>query len=111
MLNGTVFVVTDEPDSIPDRARMTSTAVNIANGPEAVAARQPTDRELRVVSTDEARKLFGTSAELIDGITVRAPTLSLLNLSQAMASVACQRPASIVCVFRTPFSQVANWFC
>ncbi|KAH7883159.1 hypothetical protein F5I97DRAFT_1815379 [Phlebopus sp. FC_14] len=69
VLNGTVFVVTDEPDSIPERASMTSTAVRINNGPLAVASRFPTDRELRVVTTDEARELFGTSAELIDGTT------------------------------------------
>jgi len=69
LLNGTVFVVTDDPMSIPDRNTIISTGIKIANGAEAVAARLPTDRELRVITTGEAQELFGTGADLIDGTT------------------------------------------
>ena len=70
LLNGTVFVVTDDPESVPDRKTITSTGVKIENGAEAIAARLPTDRELRVITIAEAQELFGTSADLMDGITV-----------------------------------------
>ncbi|KIJ65844.1 hypothetical protein HYDPIDRAFT_27072 [Hydnomerulius pinastri MD-312] len=69
VLNGTVYIVTDEPDKVPSLETMTSTAVKIDNGAVAVASRLPTDREIRVVSTDEARVLFGAGADLIDGTT------------------------------------------
>lgn len=71
LLNGTVFVVSDDPESVPDRKTITSTGIKVANGADAVAARLPTDREFRVVTSDEAQELFGTSAELVDGTTVR----------------------------------------
>lgn len=70
-MNGTVFVVTDAPELIPGRDTITSTGLEIENGAEAVAARLPTNRELRVISTGEARKLFGAGADLLDGTTVR----------------------------------------
>ena len=71
LLNGTVFVVSDDPESVPDRKTITSTGITIQNGPEAIAARLPTDREFRVITVDEAQDLFGTSADLVDGTTVR----------------------------------------
>lgn len=71
LLNGTVFVVTDDPESAPDRKTITSTGLKIENGDEARTARLPTDRELRVITIDEAQELFGTSADIIDGTTVR----------------------------------------
>jgi len=71
VLNGTVYVVTDAPESVPPRERMTSTAIDVRNGKEAVAARLPSDREMRIISTEEGRKIFGTTAEIIDGVTVR----------------------------------------
>ncbi|KAH7907338.1 hypothetical protein BJ138DRAFT_992229, partial [Hygrophoropsis aurantiaca] len=71
VLNGTVFVVTDKPGLIPDRALMTSTAVKIGNGKEMVEARIPGDAEMRIVSTAQAKALFGRSVELLDGVSVR----------------------------------------
>ncbi|PCH45121.1 hypothetical protein WOLCODRAFT_106109 [Wolfiporia cocos MD-104 SS10] len=69
ILNGTVHVVTDQPETIPDRSRITSTAVFINNGPIAEAERIPTDKEMRIIDTNEARRLFGPSAERLDGVT------------------------------------------
>ncbi|KAL4079337.1 hypothetical protein J3A83DRAFT_4208905 [Scleroderma citrinum] len=69
VLNGTVYVVTDELETIPPRERMISTAINVRNGKEAVAARLPSDQEMRIISTEEARKIFGTAVGVIDGVT------------------------------------------
>lgn len=49
---------------------MISTAIFIENGPEAEARRLPTDKEMRIISTEEARRLFGTEAERLDGVSV-----------------------------------------
>ncbi|KIO13990.1 hypothetical protein M404DRAFT_121765 [Pisolithus tinctorius Marx 270] len=69
VLNGTVYVVTDEPETVPSRETMTSTGIKVENGVEAVKARLPTDREMRIISTEEAGKLFGPTIEVIDGTT------------------------------------------
>lgn len=71
LLNGTVYIVTDDSESIPARRQMISTGINVANGKEAIAARLPTDREIRIISREEAGKLFGLGVEIIDGVTVR----------------------------------------
>jgi hypothetical protein len=42
----------------------------IENGREAEAARLPTDQTMRVISTAEAKQLFGKSADRIDGVSV-----------------------------------------
>jgi len=69
-LNGTVFVVTDYPASIPELDTITSTAVEIHNGKEAVNDRLPGDREMRIVTPKQAESFLGSSAESIDGVTV-----------------------------------------
>ncbi|KAI0795666.1 hypothetical protein C8Q75DRAFT_863418 [Abortiporus biennis] len=68
-LNGTIYIVTDTPSLVPDRALITSSGVMIKNGPVAEAQRIPTDKDMRVIDTDEARKLFGEQAERLDGVT------------------------------------------
>jgi hypothetical protein len=70
-LNGTLYVVSDEPESIPNRRMMISTAADIENGPIGEAKRVPTDKEMRIVSTRTAKSLFGVGAERLDGVTVR----------------------------------------
>lgn len=70
LLNGTLYVVSDEPDTIPERRHIISTAVMINNGPVAEAARIPTDKEMRIISTEEAGRIFGSSADRLDGVTV-----------------------------------------
>ncbi|CAL1709260.1 unnamed protein product [Somion occarium] len=72
ILNGTTYVVTDSPHTIPDRALMTSTSIAIKNGKAEELKRRPTDREMRIINTDEARKLFGTQAERLDGVSFLA---------------------------------------
>jgi hypothetical protein len=100
VLNGTVFVVTDFPSSIPDRLTITSTAVDIFNGEDAVNSRTPGNREMQIISTDQAQRLFGSSAESIDGVTVS--NRNYLNLLAAQpwnnVSVARKRSSSIVSI-------------
>ncbi|KAI0674124.1 hypothetical protein C8Q78DRAFT_966787 [Trametes maxima] len=69
ILNGTAYVVSDSPENVPERKYIISTAAFIENGPEAEARRIPGDKEMRVISTEEARRLFGTEAERLDGVT------------------------------------------
>ena len=75
-LNGTLYVVTDDPASVPDRNFIISTALRIANGPIEAAKRIPTDKELRVISTADAKTLFGSGADVLDGVTVRLVILA-----------------------------------
>ena len=70
-LNGTLYVVTDDPASVPDRNFVISNALRIANGPIEAAKRIPTDKELRIISTVDAKTLFGSGADVLDGVTVR----------------------------------------
>jgi hypothetical protein len=76
-MNGTMYVVSDHPASVPDRKWMVSEGHFIENGKEAEDARLPTDNTIRIISTTEAKKLFGQSADLIDGVTVRDSSMQL----------------------------------
>ena len=69
-LNGTLYVVTDEPESVPDRLYIISSGVFITSDPKDIPARDPTDQNMRVISTSEARQLFGTEADRLDGVSV-----------------------------------------
>ena len=74
IFNGTVYLVSDEPETFPDRKFMSSTGAIIENTAESVAASIPTDKDMRIISTSAARKLFGTGANRIQGVTVRTFT-------------------------------------
>jgi hypothetical protein len=85
IFNGTVFLVSDEPEIFPDRKYITSSGISIDNDPEKVAARLPTDNDMRIISTSAARKLFGTGANRIQGVTVRTFTsLVVACISQCL---------------------------
>lgn len=86
IFNGTVYLVSDEPETFPDRKFMTSSGAIIENTAESVAARMPTDKDLRIISTSAARKLFGSGANRIQGVTVRAFTANLEYPSHATFS-------------------------
>jgi hypothetical protein len=70
--NGTVYLVSDEPETFPDRKFMTSSGAIIEDGK--IDVRLPSDKNMRIISTSAARKLFGTGANRIQGVTVRAFT-------------------------------------
>ncbi|KAJ7164692.1 hypothetical protein C8R43DRAFT_946492 [Mycena crocata] len=66
---GVVFIVSNEPHKIPDVAAIYSKGVDIEVGAEAEAARLPDDTDIRIISTTEARTLFGSGAQILDGVT------------------------------------------
>jgi hypothetical protein len=70
ILNGTVFLVSDHPSTLPGKEQMTSTSAQIMTGLAAELTRLPTDKEIRFVSTVEANHLFGSGADIIPGVTV-----------------------------------------
>ncbi|KAJ7465288.1 hypothetical protein FB451DRAFT_1488942 [Mycena latifolia] len=70
IFKGVVYIVSDEPQKIPDPAAMYSKGVDIEVGVEAEMARLPDDTDIRIVSTAEARALFGTGAQILDGVTL-----------------------------------------
>lgn len=97
ILNGTVYFVNDEPETFPDRKFITSPGINVSNTPEMVAARLPTDKDMRIINTSTAKKLFGTGANRVQGVTVRSFTdLLLTRTSLTTRLVAHQRPQTIV---------------
>jgi len=99
ILNGTIYLVSDEPETFPDRKFMTSAGINIDNSPEMVAARKPTDKDMRIISTVEAKKLFGTGANRVQGVTVRVLANFPMRPPSYDSSVARQRPQAIVRLF------------
>ncbi|KAI1798393.1 hypothetical protein LXA43DRAFT_968715 [Ganoderma leucocontextum] len=69
LLNGTLYVVTDEPESVPDRLYILSSGVFITSDPKDISLRDPTDQNMRVISTAESRQLFGAEADRLDGVS------------------------------------------
>uniref|UniRef100_A0A0W0G0A7 Glycosyltransferase family 61 protein n=1 Tax=Moniliophthora roreri TaxID=221103 RepID=A0A0W0G0A7_MONRR len=69
LYNGTLFIVTDKPDTVPEPAAVYSKGIEVYNGEEAERSRLPTDEDFQVVSTKEAKQLFGSGAQAIDGMT------------------------------------------
>ena len=66
-----MYIVTDEPSTTPNITAMYSKGLFIENGKEAVAARLPTEEDIKIISPKQAKQLFGTRANLLDGVTVR----------------------------------------
>jgi hypothetical protein len=95
--NGTVYLVNDEPETFPDLKFITSPGINIDTTPENAIARLPTDKDMRIISTSEARKLFGTGATRVQGVTVRSFTaLLMLYIFLTLPLVVRQRSQAIV---------------
>jgi hypothetical protein len=65
-----MLIVTDNPSEFPPRRMMVGSGYVVNNGPEEVAKREPTDKDMRFISTKEARRLFGAFANRFDGVTV-----------------------------------------
>jgi hypothetical protein len=83
MADGTLFIVTSNPESFPDIKLMTSTGLPAFNTPESIAERMPTSSDMSVINPQEASWRWGgdrSSKELnrifpIEGSTVRPLTL------------------------------------
>lgn len=74
--NGTFYIVTDNPEEVPDLKLVISSGIFLTSGPADELKRLPTDKDMRVIDPDEARKVLGTQAERLDGVTVRAISLT-----------------------------------
>ncbi|KIJ51241.1 hypothetical protein M422DRAFT_158623 [Sphaerobolus stellatus SS14] len=64
LYNGTMYIVTDDPKKIPDRANLTSAGV-FGDRPE--SERAPTDQHMQIVTPEKAREIFGLYASWLDG--------------------------------------------
>ena len=69
--NGTFYIVTDNKEEVPDMKLVISSGIYLTSGPADELKRLPTEKDIRIVDPDEARKLLGTQAERLDGVTVR----------------------------------------
>ncbi|KAJ7920850.1 hypothetical protein B0H13DRAFT_2420400 [Mycena leptocephala] len=83
IFKGVVYIVSNDPHKIPDLSAIYSKGVDIEVGEEAEMARLPDDTDIRIISTTEARALFGTGAQILDGVTyfVNDPPQLPYNLS------------------------------
>ncbi|KAK4683449.1 hypothetical protein P7C73_g6815, partial [Tremellales sp. Uapishka_1] len=69
LYNGTWFLVTDYPSSIPLLRLMTSTGGEIWNDEESIKGREPTAKDMRIIFPSEAKRLWGQSASRVSGTT------------------------------------------
>ncbi|VDB90957.1 unnamed protein product [Peniophora sp. CBMAI 1063] len=69
LLNGTLYIITDQPEHLPDTKFIMSTGLHITNGEENAAALLPTEKELRIITRAEAKSIFGAGANRIEGVT------------------------------------------
>jgi hypothetical protein len=69
-LEGTIIVVTDSPERIPDPKEITSKGQKIEEHNANLEQLEPTEKEFKVISTKEARLLFGSSSIRISGVSV-----------------------------------------
>ncbi|KAF7346011.1 hypothetical protein MSAN_01827000 [Mycena sanguinolenta] len=80
IFKGVLYVVSDDPSSVPDVENMYSKGLEIFPGKEAEDSRLPGDEDIRIISTAEARKLFRNSffvndhPQLLDAFRWRDPT-------------------------------------
>ncbi|TXT11229.1 hypothetical protein VHUM_01980 [Vanrija humicola] len=70
LLNGTFYIVTEHPSSIPLLRMMASTGREIWNDEESIKGREPTERDMRIVFPSEAKRLWGHSASRVSGTTL-----------------------------------------
>ncbi|KAL7417662.1 hypothetical protein BDY24DRAFT_335711 [Mrakia frigida] len=69
MSDGTLYIVTDDPSSIPPIRDMTSTGLHATVDAENKAAREPTSKEMQVISVAEAKERWGDRVWEMDGMT------------------------------------------
>ncbi|GFZ43519.1 hypothetical protein JCM24511_01239 [Saitozyma sp. JCM 24511] len=69
LFNGTWYIVVDNPSTIPLLRLMTSTGNEIWNDEESIQGREPTDKDMRIIFSSEAKRLWGNSASVVAGTT------------------------------------------
>jgi hypothetical protein len=70
--HGTFYIVTDDPTDVPPLKLIISSGIFLTSGPTDELKRLPTDKDMRIIDTSEAKKLFGDRAQRLDGVTVRS---------------------------------------
>ncbi|KAJ7223168.1 hypothetical protein GGX14DRAFT_427098 [Mycena pura] len=66
---GVVYIVSNEPRRVPDLSTIYSKGMAIEPGPDSELARLPDETDIRIISTTEATALFGSGAQILDGVT------------------------------------------
>jgi hypothetical protein len=66
IFSGTIYIVTSRPETLPPTRFMISNGLDLVLREE----NEPTNKTLSIVSPEEAKNLFGTSASLLDGLSV-----------------------------------------
>lgn len=99
IFKGVVHIVTDSPSTIPDLSFIYSKGIRIAPGRENELLRLPTDEDIRVISSTQAKQLFGSDIQTMDGNTVRFTRGSFYYtyLWLTTLTVSWERPSTIVC--------------
>ncbi|KAF8315003.1 hypothetical protein DL93DRAFT_2057788 [Clavulina sp. PMI_390] len=69
LLNGTLFIVSDDTSKFPPLDKMFSTGVPMESEPSTWRGRDTTPREMQIVSTKRASELFGPYGSRIQGTT------------------------------------------
>jgi hypothetical protein len=83
LLNGTIFIVVDRAEGLPDRPMVVSNGLRIEAGEQAAQERLPSDDDLRIITPKEARTLFSTpSAEMLGGTTVGTSLPRLVTIER-----------------------------
>ena len=78
---GTMYIVSDYPELVPDPIHITSKGGRIKEGNVNIVDMEPTKEDLRMVSTKEAHELFGEQAIRIRDVTVSRSNSSPCDLS------------------------------
>ncbi|KAF9513775.1 hypothetical protein BS47DRAFT_1392986 [Hydnum rufescens UP504] len=68
LMNETMFIVTNHPESFPEPQFMFSKSIEAAHGPSWPQS-MPTSKEIQLINTTSAYSLFGSSASRIEGVT------------------------------------------
>ena len=119
MADGTLFIVTSNPDSFPSIDFMTSTGLPALNTPESIAERMPTFRDMAIISPQDAHERWGgqskddlNSVFPVEGSTVRplppahAGPRSLLNSISSFSTT----PANVGCLcFSSRPNLIVTW--
>ena len=70
IFKGVIFIVTDSPSTIPDLSFICSKGIFVLPGRENELLRLPTEENIRIVSSAQAKQLFGSGIQTMDGVTV-----------------------------------------
>ncbi|KAG8925786.1 hypothetical protein FRC00_003623 [Tulasnella sp. 408] len=67
--NGTLYIITDSPKSVPQIRTMISSGYPVFNGEAEVKKREPTAKDMQIITVKEAEKMFGKLAHRLEGVT------------------------------------------